>query len=257
MLCVLVVGLEPGALIGAGLFFLIVRCLDRERLFLSVASVLGLGLIALLHQMLVIGWPWQLAFDSSFGHAAHVVIPIALALDVCAGPTLLLCALVARDLLQNTMVAQLRFQRVVAFQRFDAVKGHVDVQRIDHRFMHPAGRIRLGRDVEDQRHFDLAPSELDEHVFIPGASGSGKTTTVGRIADGVAGLGYGVVIVDCKGGDLKEVGEEIAHRNRLPFYLVDPDDETSLGYDPCSGSPLRYLQQAGGHFRIRRRGTDL
>jgi signal recognition particle GTPase len=41
------------------------------------------------------------------------------------------------------------------------------------------------------------------HIFLPGASGSGKTNTIACIADGVLASGHGVVIVDCKGSKLR------------------------------------------------------
>jgi signal recognition particle GTPase len=71
--------------------------------------------------------------------------------------------------------------------------------------------------------------ELAQHVFIPGAQGSGKTTTLTRLADGVLALGQGVAIVDCKGGDLKSHAASLAREYGVPFHLVDPDDPASLG----------------------------
>ena len=68
---------------------------------------------------------------------------------------------------------------------------------------HPQGGIRLGMEKDNRRKaFDVTASELNRHVFIPGTSGSGKTTTIVRIADGAIAAGYGLVVVDCKGGGL-------------------------------------------------------
>jgi hypothetical protein len=85
------------------------------------------------------------------------------------------------------------------------------------------------------RPVDLQLRELAHHVFIPGVSGSGKTTTLMRLVDGVLALGQGAVLVDCKGGGLKSSAESLAAKYGVPFQLVDPDDPASLGYDPCTG----------------------
>lgn len=66
---------------------------------------------------------------------------------------------------------------------------------------HPPGGIRLGVVAAGRQAFDLDPREIGQHVFVPGASGTGKTTTLVRLADGALANGYSGAIVDCKGGD--------------------------------------------------------
>jgi len=44
-------------------------------------------------------------------------------------------------------------------------------------------------DVATQQPFDLATRELAQHVFLPGASGSGKKTTIARLCDGALANG--------------------------------------------------------------------
>lgn len=114
---------------------------------------------------------------------------------------------------------------------------------------HPEGAIRLGVDAETNRPLDLElPAELAAHVFLPGASGSGKTTTVTRLSDGALANSYGVVIVDAKAGGLGGAARDLAERHELPFYLVDPDDPQSLGYNPCSGDPSSVANKIVGAF---------
>lgn len=114
--------------------------------------------------------------------------------------------------------------------------------------VHPNGAIRLGVDVASGRPFDLAPSELGQHVFLPGASGSGKTTTIIRLVAGVLRNGYAVVVIDAKGGGLAGPARRLAERHGVPFQLVDPEDEASLGYDVCSGSPGDITNKLIGAF---------
>ena len=120
---------------------------------------------------------------------------------------------------------------------------------------HPNGSIRLGVDRDNRRRaFDLTPDELRQHVFAPGASGSGKTTTLARIADGAMGHGYGLVIVDCKGVGLGSTAQMLARRHGLPYYTVDPDDPDSLGYNACAGDPADVTNKLIGAFSFGAEG---
>lgn len=123
---------------------------------------------------------------------------------------------------------------------------------------HPAGpppAIRLGVERDNRnKPFDLAPRELAQHVFIPGANGSGKTTTLARLADGAMSTGYGLVIVDCKGSSLGTTARTLADRHGLPFVTVNPDDPDSVGYNPCSGSPSDVANKLIGAFSFGQEG---
>lgn len=120
---------------------------------------------------------------------------------------------------------------------------------------HPAGGIRLGADNDNRRKpFDLSLDELKLHAFLPGASGSGKTTTLERIADGTMQAGWGIVVIDCKGGGLRQSTERLAARHHLPFVLVDPEDPKTIGYDPCTGSPSDVANKLIGSFTFGEAG---
>ena len=120
---------------------------------------------------------------------------------------------------------------------------------------HPPGGIRLGALRDNRRKpFDLDPSELRLHTFLPGASGSGKTTTLERLADGAMRNGAGLVIIDCKGGGLGSAAERLAKRYRLPFVVVDPDDPATIGYNPCQGSPSDIANKLIGSFTFGEAG---
>lgn len=120
---------------------------------------------------------------------------------------------------------------------------------------HPAGGIRLGADKDNRKKpFDLAVSELGQHVFIPGASGSGKTTTLARLADGAMASGYGVVIVDCKGGGLGGIAKKLAASNGAPYLVVDPDDSATIGYNPATGDPADVTNKLIGAFNYGEQG---
>ncbi len=120
---------------------------------------------------------------------------------------------------------------------------------------HPPGGIRLGALRDNRRKpFDLTTAELRSHVFIPGASGSGKTTTLARIADGALQAGEAFVIVDCKGGGLGATARELATIHGLPFIVVDPDDPTTLGYNPCTGDGADVANKLLGAFSYGEEG---
>jgi hypothetical protein len=108
--------------------------------------------------------------------------------------------------------------------------------------------VHLGTEVESRRSFDLAPTELGQHVFIPGASGTGKTTTLIRLCDGALAAGHAVIIVDCKGSGLGAASRKLAKSHRVPYTVVDPHYSKSVGYDPCSGKPAAVSNKIIGAF---------
>ncbi len=77
------------------------------------------------------------------------------------------------------------------------------------------------------------PAAVSQHVLLVGATGSGKTTTVARLADGCLRAGMGIVLVDAKGGGLKEVALRLAEMFELSAVVVDPMDPDSRRYNPC------------------------
>ena len=120
---------------------------------------------------------------------------------------------------------------------------------------HPSGGIRLGALRDNRRKpFDLALSEMRLHTFLPGATGSGKTTTLERLADGALGCGAGLVVIDCKGGGLGASARKLAARHGLPFVVVDPDDPATIGYNPCSGSGADVANKLIGSFTFGEAG---
>jgi Type IV secretion-system coupling protein DNA-binding domain len=151
--------------------------------------------------------------------------------------------------LQRMLTAELRWQRRKPTVRAKPITSEPVQSDIGPRNSDiPGGCIRLGIDRETRQYIDLQLNELANHVFIPGVSGSGKTTTLSRLADGVLAFGQGVIIVDCKGGDLKAVALSLARKHGVIFYLVDPDDPTSLGYDPCTGDGADVSNKLVGVF---------
>lgn len=66
--------------------------------------------------------------------------------------------------------------------------------------------------------------------------------------------GAGLVIIDCKGGGLGGVAEQLAKRYRLPFCVVDPDDPATIGYNPCQGSPSDIANKLIGSFTFGEAG---
>jgi len=112
----------------------------------------------------------------------------------------------------------------------------------------PAGMVHLGVSADDGRPFDIGADELAQHIFVPGASGTGKTTTLVTLADGAVANGYGVIIIDCKGSGLGGEARRLATRHGLPFTSVDPHDRRSAGYDPCSGDAAAVANKIIGAF---------
>ncbi len=259
--CTACVTVVPGAILGAAGAALW-QWLGRPALWVRLAAAAMLATpLLFLRQLVVVGWLWRDVVAHLSG-AGTVITGTAVVRSVCAeilaGPLLLEATLLAWGLTRRRVSARVRRDHRLDRQRWRAISGRRQLKAMlpdpntaetGRSPDHPPGHIRLGLDRETQRHFDLAvPSEIAGHVFLPGATGSGKTTTLTRLADGALSNWYGVVIVDCKGGDLGATARMLADRYGLPFHLVDPDDPDTLGYNPCSGDAAAVSNKLVGAF---------
>lgn len=103
------------------------------------------------------------------------------------------------------------------------------------RATHPAGHIRLGVDATGGRPFDIAlPHGILQHVTLLGLTGSGKTTTAERLAEGAVAAGIGLVVIDAKGAGLRTAARRLAAAGGLEHREVVPGAAGTLGYNPCA-----------------------
>jgi hypothetical protein len=254
--------LDPGVLLGAGVaggWLWLYRPPVARRL---VCALLLMVPLLDLHTFLIWGWLWR----DWLAHLLPIqVVPVdgSLALrslytESLAGPLWFEGAVLAARLRSRRVDAQVRRDHRLDKRRWRAISGqrqpmfstpNPQTSRSDSSPAHPPGAIRLGVDAETNGPLDLdLPADLAAHVFLPGASGSGKTTTVARIADGALANGYGVVIIDAKAGGLGQTARALADRYGMSFHLVDPDDPGSLGYNPCTGDPASVANKLMGAF---------
>jgi Type IV secretion-system coupling protein DNA-binding domain len=258
--CVCLALLDPGILLGAavaGGWCWLYRPKTAERL---ICAGLVVAPLLVLHSFLMWGWPWRdwlsQLLPGQVGPVDGSLAIRSLYAEALAGPLWFEAAFFATSLRRRTVQAQVRRDHRLDKRRWRAISGRrqpmlPDPQtlRSDTSPAHPAGCIRLGVDAETNGALDLdLPADLAAHVFLPGASGSGKTNTVTRLADGALANGYGVVIVDCKAGGLGNAARKLAARYGVPFHLVDPDEPKSLGYNPCSGDAASVANKLVGAF---------
>jgi len=244
----------PGALIGALLAAAVWHVTRPDIVTRWLIASLGVATVAGLHSALAIAWPWRALariWLPTFGpaltpHAVVTSIPV----EVLAGPAFLV-------LFQTGLTF---WGRTIHGQEWARYK-EMDSRRkaLDRRWEGPTSDaatapastgagIELGVDAQNRQPFVIAPGELAQHVFIPGGSGSGKTTTLFRLADGALASGYGVVIVDCKGSGLGGPARDLTTRHHVPFTIVDPHDRKTVGYNPCSGEPAAVANKIIGAF---------
>jgi hypothetical protein len=254
--------LDPGVLLGAvvaGGWLWLYRPTTARRLVCALLLVIPL---LALHTSLIWGWPWREWLTHLLPmQVASVDGSLALRslyIEALAGPLWFEGAALAARLRSRRVDAQVRRDHRLDKRRWRAISGqrqsmfstpNPQTSRSDSSPAHPPGAIRLGVDAETNGPLDLdLPADLAAHVFLPGASGSGKTTTVARLADGALANGYGVVIIDAKAGGLGQTARALAARYGVPFHLVDPDDPGSLGYNPCTGDPASVANKLMGAF---------
>ena len=245
----------PGVIPGAVLAWLVWRVSRPPIVATWLLGLLGAATAATLRSSLLVAWPWH--------QLLHAIEPRIVA---SLPPTVIVHSMEVEALLGPLVLAAVRFgmahgaqtiqgQEWARFRDMAARK-----KALERGWQGPnaagdvpapadlPGRLRLGVVAEDQRPFDLAIEELSQHVFLPGASGSGKTTTIAAIANGALANGYGVVIVDCKGSGLGGIARRLAARHGVPFTTVDPKDPESIGYDPCSGDAAAVANKIVGAF---------
>ncbi len=257
--CVCVALLNPVVLLGAAFagawrWFCKPTQLQRG----IVAAVVAVPTLAL-HSFFVWAWPWYglvaqtLSVQVAKLDASQVFGSVLV--EVLAGPLLLEAVTFAVGIRQRTVTAQVRHDHRLDRLRWNAIS---ERQQPSWPFLskpslpstaHPARCIRIGYDLETGRALDLIlPQDLATHVFLPGVTGWGKTTTIARLVDGALVNGYGVVIVDCKAGGLGNAMRDLALCHRVPFFLVDPDDPHSLGYNACVGDASAVANKLVGTF---------
>lgn len=248
----------PGAIPSALVVALVWR-LTRSPMAQRVA-VAGLtaGMLLVAQGWLLIGWPWRLgalglASPTSLGLSWPAVWH-SLLVEAFLGPLLVVGFDGAQRLRRHTLLGQVAMaakeqkQRARALQpnfRPGAGAGTHGAEVRD--FADPAGQIRLGVDQTGEP-FDLNADEIAQHILMPGASGSGKTTTVVRIAAGALANGYAVAFVDGKAGSLGTDAKRLAKRAGVQFSLMQPGERGSVGYDVCTGDAADVANKLIGSF---------
>jgi Type IV secretion-system coupling protein DNA-binding domain len=253
----------PGILVGLAVAALW-RWRSRPPVYLRVAvAVVALVPLFALRSFVEVAWLWRdmlaNALPSALKGVDGALVLRSVPIEALAGAACLELFGVAITLATRTIGGQIRRDHRLDRQRWRAISGHrglidrlqamLNQDSYSSSAAHPSGFVRLGVDAEINRPLDLRlPNELATHVFIPGTSGAGKTTTLARLADGAIASGYGAIFIDCKGGGLRATARKLAARYRVPFFLVDPDDPASLGYNPCSGDASAVANKLVGAF---------
>jgi Type IV secretion-system coupling protein DNA-binding domain len=259
--CAIVALINPGVLAGAAAaWYWRWRARPATLMRVTCAAAFLVPFYVLMPFVLW-AWPWRGPLATGLHlHVAAVTTPLAMRsflTESLGGPAWFEAALLVAAVFRRRIDAQIRRDHRLDRRRYKALSGQRQgwlPERIARRGPtsppHPPGRIRLCVDEETNKPFDLAlPADLATHVFLAGATGTGKTTTLARLSDGALANGYGVVIIDCKGGGLGGVAQRLAHRYSLPFYRVDPDSADTLGYDPCRGDAASVANKLIGAFQ--------
>lgn len=242
----------PGALVGALLLRLMWRVTRPDIVTKWLLAGIGAATVGVLSSSLAVAWPWRALLAQSLPSAVSAASPQAvfasLPVEALAAPALLLLFESGHLLWRRTIQGQewARYQAVTS--RKKALERHWPGPSAGQQPSVANGAIRLGFCKEDQQPFDIGADELAQHVFIPGASGSGKTTTLITLAHGALANGYGIVIIDCKGSGVGGEARKLAAHHNVPFTSIDPHDPNSLGYDPCSGDAAAVANKLIGAF---------
>jgi len=252
--------LLPGAIVGCVVAFLLWKALRPPVAERWLVAGLGSVTVVALRAHLVVAWPVRLVLGALTPQAGTPVMLASvvgsLPVELLAGPMLLVLIETANVFWSRTIQGQewARYHesasRKKALERGWSGPSGSGSSEPGVAVSHPDGKIHLGAVATTRRPFELEADELFHHVFVPGASGSGKTTTLVRLADGALHNGFGVVIVDCKGSGLGGEARALAERHRLPFTAVDARDRRTVGYNPCSGDAPGVANKLIGAFNF-------
>jgi hypothetical protein len=247
----------PATLIGAAIALLVWQTTKPDMLTRCLVAGLSAAAATALQPAFSVVWSWSLIlhliFPSDPATVSSTAIVASLPAEMLLGPLVLVGFQLGLDYRRQTIHGEewARHRKVETRKRalergWPGPDGGATTAAATG--APSRGTIRLGISADDARPFDLDVEEISQHVFIPGASGTGKTTTLVRLADGALASGYGVVIIDCKGVGLGGEARALASRHDVPFTIVDPFDEQSVGYDPCSGDAATIANKLIGAF---------
>jgi Type IV secretion-system coupling protein DNA-binding domain len=242
LVCILMLASFPGALIGLAIALVVWRATRPNLLTRWLFAGLSAATIPAVQPGAHLVWSWSLISGSD---ATPGTVIASMPAEVLSGPLILVAWQLGLAYRQDTIHAEewRRFNQLLHRKRsLERTPSLLEAPA------HPAGQIRLGMTVESRRPLDLGLDDIAHHIFVPGASGSGKTTTLVRLADGALANGYGVVVVDCKGVGLGAEAHTLASLHNVPFTVVDPYDDATLGYDPCTGDPATVANKLVGAF---------
>ncbi|GEM_PF-1581882 len=265
--CTIIAVSDPGSLIGAGCFWWFTQALRPARV---IRWAVGAGCAVLFlaaHVVVEPGWLWRSWPNTE--NVLHYIgigpvypslhLLLGITIETLLGPVLVLACAAAASALRVGVMPALRAEQRRTELRMLATTGLRTTARTtaSETDSDSTPRIALGIDRETREIFSFERHELMHHIFLPGASGSGKTTTIARIADGVCAARFGVVIVDCKGGGgLKHIAESLAAVHDLSLHVVDANDPGSIGYDVCTGSAADITNKLTGIFNYGTSGGE-
>lgn len=243
----------PGALAGGAITWLMWRATKPDILYRWLVGGLAAGAAWMYRTDLNFAWPLHLVNwlieRSSTTEFGFGTIPHSVVIEAMLGPVVLLTFDLGNVFWNRTIHAHEWNRYHALVTRKKALERQWPGPQSAARASGDSPKtVHVGTEVESRRVFDLMPNELGQHVFIPGASGTGKTTTLMRLCDGALGAGYAVIIVDCKGSGLGAASKKLAKSHQLPYAVVDPHDPKSVGYDPCSGTPAAVSNKIIGAF---------
>lgn len=150
--------------------------------------------MAFLHLSLVIGWLWRALatpwIASALSGVTFKAVIGSVPIEVLAGPAVLVLYESGVTLWKRTIHGQ-EWSRVRAVaSRKKALERHWDGPSAWSQGGPPdAGQVRLGINAEDGQPFDISIDELGQHVFIPGASGTGKGPRINNLSSLDLGCG--------------------------------------------------------------------
>jgi conjugal transfer pilus assembly protein TraD len=230
------------AMIYAVLIFLVARQFDNWRIIGPILGVSGLAGIMIVYfaggLQAWFGWYFSIFGDCGKNlmageYLSHFPLKAFFSIMFVTGPPV---GVVAAVLAMRNSPGIFGF-RPRGPKKNSVNKGVIESLKLSRisKTTHPKGKTLLGISQTGKTVVSLADRELNQHCFLIGTTGSGKTVTLSNFAESAIQRGIPLVYVDGKGEvKLVEQLQTQAKKHGRKFYLFSVNDHP----DGCRWNPL-------------------
>src|SRR5690348_14247468 len=98
--------------------------------------------------------------------------------------------------------------------------------------------LELGTDIIHGEPFCISLDALRRHIYLCGATGTGKTTLLDNLMQSLFAQGQGFAFIDPHGDEAERIADSAPDHRLLDIIYLDPADLShSIAYNPLESVP--------------------